>query len=138
MRVASITILLAFLSAMSCMPNPESVKFKQYYRKGESLYQQHCSNCHQADGSGLRKLYPPLDTSDYMTKHFHDVVCSIKQGKSGEITVNGVTFNQPMPAFSQLSDLEIAEITTYIYNTWSHDKGLVDVRETSFILQECE
>jgi cytochrome c551 len=125
------------MSLMSCIPNPEAVKFKQYYRKGESLYEQHCSNCHQADGSGLRRLYPPLDTSDYMTNRFKDVVCAVKYGKTGEITVNGITFNQAMPAFPTLSDLEIAEITTYIYNTWSHDKGLVDVREVSGILSEC-
>ena len=36
-----------------------------------------------------------------------------------------------------LTDLEVAEIATYIYNTWSHNKGLIDVREVTPLLSTC-
>ncbi|MFZ6012478.1 MAG: c-type cytochrome [Bacteroidota bacterium] len=115
-----------------------STKFDQYYIQGEQLYLTHCSNCHQKTGKGLGLVYPSLDTSDYMDNNFNEVVCLIRHGKQQELVVNGKNFNQPMPGIPSLTDLEIAEISTYIYNTWTHKRGLVDVKETSKILEECK
>ena len=134
--------LLAFclvLSACNSKPSPQrSTKFEQYTIQGEQLYLRHCSNCHQKNGRGLGLLYPPLDTSDYMQNHMEEVLCLMRLGKSGQLVVNGKTFNQPMPGIPTLSDLEIAEIATYIYNSWSHDKGIVDVKTASQILSSCD
>lgn len=114
-----------------------SVKFQQYYVEGEVLYKQHCANCHQTDGSGLGRVYPPLNKSDFMDENFNEVICLIKNGRQGEILVNGVMYNQPMAGIPSLSDLEVAEITTYIFNTWSHQQGLVEVSVASSVLKEC-
>ena len=73
-----------------------------------------------------------------MDKHFEEVICLIRFGKSGELFVNGKQFNQPMKGLPALSDLEIAEIATYIYNTWDHDRGLTEVKDISRILAECK
>jgi cytochrome c551 len=126
------------LLLMACGGKGSSPKFKQYYVHGEALYIKHCSNCHQADGRGLGLIYPPLDTSDYMKRNFQDVVCLIRYGKTGSLIVNGKEFNQAMPGVANLSDLETAEIATYIYNTWTHEKGIVEVKEVSRILANCE
>jgi len=122
----------------ACGGKSSSPKFKQYYVHGEALYIKHCSNCHQADGSGLGRVYPPLDSSDYMKKNLRDVVCLIRYGKTGSLIVNGEEFNQPMPGVPLLSDLEIAQIATYIYNTWSHEEGIMEVKDVSKILAACE
>jgi mono/diheme cytochrome c family protein len=130
---------LAFLLfSMTGCGDSRSPKFNQYYVQGEELYLKHCSNCHQKDGDGLGRVYPPLNTSDYMDQHFEDVICLIKFGKDGPMIVNGREFNQPMQGVITLSDLEIAEIATYIYNTWSHERGMIEVREVSTVLQRCE
>lgn len=115
-----------------------SVKFTQYYLKGEQLYTKHCSNCHQANGTGLGLVYPPLNISDYMENNFENVICLMKYGIQGEITVNGKSFIQPMPGVTSLTDLELAEIATYIYNTWEHKKGLVEVQHVSTVIRACE
>jgi len=129
--------LCAFCALLSgCGKNP-SVKFSQYYTQGEKLYHTHCSNCHQPAGGGLGRIYPPLDTSDYMNNHFDEVICLMRYGKYGELIVNGLQFNQPMPGAPALSDLEIAEVATYIYNTWTHERGIVEVKEASAILNRC-
>ena len=130
-------IICSFASCNSRSSNKTSPKFQQYYVQGEQLYLQYCSNCHQKDGSGLGLLYPPLDTSDFMQRHLEDVVCLIKNGKQGSLVVNGKEYNQAMPALG-ISDLEIAEIATYIYNSWSHQEGLLDVKFVSEILTSCD
>jgi cytochrome c551 len=113
-------------------------KFQQYYNQGELLYQKNCANCHQKNGRGLGRLYPPLDSSDYMSKNFEDVICLMRYGKKGELTVNSVSFNQPMPGIPTLTDLEIAEIATYIYNSWSHEQGLIDVNRITDLMKKCD
>jgi cytochrome c551 len=128
-------LLLACASKSS---EDRSPKFEQYFIQGEQLYLTHCSNCHQKNGRGLGLLYPPLDTSDYMEEHFEEVLCLIKNGKRGEVVVNNKIFNQPMPGVARLTDLEIAEIATYIYNSWSHQKGLVEVQSATKILASCD
>lgn len=129
-------LFISCVIVVSC-GKKSSPKFRQYYVQGEKLYLKHCSNCHQADGSGLGRVYPPLDTSDYMEKNLKEVVCLIRYGKSGELIVNGEQFNQPMQGVTALSDLEIAEIATYIYNSWTHARGMLDVKEVSEILNDC-
>ena len=124
------------LLLLSC-GKTSSPKFKQYYVQGEKLYQKYCSNCHQSNGSGLGRVYPPLNRSDFMEKNFEEVICLIRYGKSGSLMVNGVEFNQPMSGIPTLSDLEIAEIATYIYNTWEHERGIVEVKEAEKILDTC-
>lgn len=115
----------------------QSTKFDQYYVQGQVLYLTHCSNCHQKNGTGLGLLYPPLNTSDFMDNHFEEVICLIKNGKEGELMVNGKQFNKPMKGILSLTELEIAEITTYIYNTWNHQRGIVEVKEVASALAIC-
>jgi mono/diheme cytochrome c family protein len=140
---AGVFVLLFFLS--SCFskketnrPKASSVKFDQYYLQGEQLYQTHCSNCHQKNGRGLGRIYPPLDTSDFMNDHFEEVICLMDNGRQGELIVNGKNFNKPMPGIPSLTDLEIAEIATYIYNSWSHQRDLVDVKDVRDVLSRCK
>jgi cytochrome c551 len=136
-------LLFAFCFLLACSQDSKlgssstDAKFSQYYNQGELLYQKNCSNCHQKNGSGLGRLYPPLDTSDFMSKKFEDVICLIRYGKKGELLVNGISFNQPMPGIPTLTDLEIAEIATYIYNSWSHERGIIEVTEVSTLQKNC-
>jgi len=109
------------------MDSKTKTRMQQYHRMGKSLYLTHCSNCHQADGKGLGELYPPLAGSDYLMKDPTDITCLIKNGISGEIVVNGITYNQPMPAQSNLTNIEIAEIITYVANSWGNKSGLHEV-----------
>ena len=126
--------LLTCVQLLSCRSDP---KFDQYFVRGEQLYGQHCSNCHQKTGEGLGLLYPPVNVSDYMDKNFEKVLCLMKYGIDGELVVNGKSFNQPMPGVRTLTDLEIAEIATYIYNSGQHKKGLILVTDVERVMKDC-
>jgi len=134
--------LSSFLSACSTKTespsNDNSVKFQQYYVKGEQHFLKTCSNCHQKTGKGLGLLYPPLDQSDFVDKNFEQVICLMKNGINGEIIVNGKGFNKAMPAIPSLTDIEVAEIATYIYNSWGRERGIVEVQDATRILLNCD
>jgi cytochrome c551 len=119
----------------SCTSDP---KYQQYYNQGEQLYIKHCSNCHQKDGKGLGLVYPPLENSDYLNNNLDDVICLMRYGISGELIVNGQSYNKPMPGIPTLTDLEIAEIATYIYNTWHPHRGIIEVRAVADVSGKCK
>lgn len=139
------SIVLNYLWLVACslwlvgcgQSSTKDTKFQQYFVQGEQLYLKNCSNCHQKKGGGLGRVYPPLNKSNYMDQHFDEVICSMKYGKEGEIVVNGKKFNKPMKGIASLTDLEIAEIATYIYNTWQHQRGIVEIKEVSEVLKKC-
>ncbi len=125
-------ILVAVVSFTSCQ-SEEKIKLEQYYIGGKELYEQNCANCHQKDGKGFQNLYPPIAGSDYL-KNKEKVIYIIKNGLSGEIMVNGKKYNQPMPANNQLTNLDIAEVVTYIYNEWNGETKITEVKEVEKVL----
>ncbi len=125
-------LILAVVSFTSCQ-SEEKIKLEQYYIGGKELYEQNCANCHQKDGKGLQNLYPAIAGSDYL-KDKEKVIYIIKNGLSGEILVNGKKYNQPMPANNQLTNLDIAEVVTYIYNEWNGETKITEVKEVEKVL----
>ena len=125
-------LLVVFVSCQSS----EELKREQFYSEGYQLYTLNCANCHQADGSGLANLYPPIQGSSYLMRKA-DLVCIIKNGLAGEIHVNGKTYNRPMPANPKLPDLEIAEIVTYVNNTWGKDSTYTPTDSVTAFLTRC-
>jgi cytochrome c551 len=133
-RVAALMLMLGILA--SC--GGRDARFQQYFVQGEKLYEQHCSNCHQKNGQGLGRVYPPVHSSDFMQQNFNEVICLMKYGMTGEVVVNGVAYNQAMPGVAALTPLELAAIATYIYNSGEHARGLVEQTEVSAALQTCQ
>lgn len=100
---------------------------------GKTLFMGTCSTCHMADGVGLGGVFPPLAKSDYIKKSTNDHLAGVVlNGLHGPITVNGVEYNSVMPPMSQLTDDEVANILTYVLNTWDNKGGRLsrdDVRK---------
>jgi len=125
--------LVSLFSACS----KKDTKYQQYYAQGQVLYEKNCSNCHQKSGRGLGLVYPPLAPSDFLEKNLSSTFCLMKYGTKGEIVVNGKNFNKPMPGVPSLTELEIAEIGTYLYNSWGRQRGRVEIQEVKLALDEC-
>ncbi|WP_420317925.1 c-type cytochrome [Ekhidna sp.] len=115
----------------------DEIRLKQYQVQGAKVYTAYCANCHQQDGKGLASLYPPLAGSDYLLENLPRAACIIKNGQSKEIVVNGVTYNQMMPG-NPITNLEVAEVLTFIGNAWGNEIGLVGVKDVDKWIDECE
>lgn len=129
--------LFATILMMACQ-SQEELKLKQYYIDGQALYKTHCENCHQIDGKGLAGLYPPINGSDFLKKNKNQIICGIRNGLNDTIVVNGKTYHQPMPANKQLQGIDVAEITTYIYNEWGGETTITDVKSVKKVLDTCD
>ncbi len=135
MRVIVLPLIFVLI-IVSCTPKVSSeqtnlaqisdAKVLQYAIPGKELYETYCANCHQKEGTGLGKLIPPLREADYFKASIHRSIWIMRNGKKGPIVVNGQEYNQPMPANPNLKPLEIAQIATYLYNSWGMREGVID------------
>ncbi len=98
---------------------------------GEKLYQTYCTACHQANGQGLAGAFPPLAASDYMLADKNRAIKTVIGGLSGEITVNGKTYNAVMPNLSYLNDEQVANVVTYVMNSWGNEGFQVSSAEVA-------
>lgn len=88
---------------------------------GKQIYAKTCFACHQANGEGIPNAFPPLAESDYLNDDVNRAIDIVLNGKTGEITVNGQKYNSVMTKQAISSD-EVADVLTYIYNSWGNNK----------------
>ncbi len=107
------------------------------YLSGKHLYKLNCENCHQKDGKGQGRLYPPLANADYFLDNPNQAICVIKNGKKGKIIVNQQDYEITMLGFQELSNRDIADLMTYIGNAWGNNLGDFSSQQVEQVLQDC-
>lgn len=139
MRLRLAGIMIAFMAALfiAACQSDESLEFKRYYSSGALIYQQHCQNCHGANGEGLSALIPPLSDSTYLSKNITALPCYVKNGLKGQITIKGKTFDDAMPA-NDLSPVEIAQVLTYVGNSFGNKLNTIDEQSVQKNLADCK
>ena len=78
-----------------------------------------------------------MEGSDYLRDSTEAVICLIKNGISGPLMVNGIVYDQPMPGNPALTDLEIAELVTFLNSTWADQQDLTEPVQVRRVLDQC-
>ncbi len=113
--------------------DPGDASLAARMQRGKAVFQGTCSTCHQAEGQGLASIFPPLAKSDYLMADRDRAIQLVLTGQSGPIVVNGATYNGVMPPFAHLTDHEIADVLSYVLNSWGNDGGPVADEEVARI-----
>ncbi|NCT67905.1 MAG: nitrite reductase, copper-containing [Rhodanobacteraceae bacterium] len=100
---------------------------------GKQLFTGTCSVCHQANGQGLPSVFPPLAKSDYIAADPKRIIDVVLHGLNGKVKVNGTEYNSVMPPMTQLTDDEVANIATYVLNSWDNPGGRVAKEEVATV-----
>jgi len=100
---------------------------------GKQLFAGTCSVCHQSNGEGLPNVFPPLAKSDFLAADPKQAISILLHGRTGPITVNGKDYNSVMPPMTQLTDDEIANILTYVLNSWGNAGGAITKEEVQAV-----
>ncbi len=100
---------------------------------GKELFMGTCSTCHQGNGEGMAGIFPPIAASDYIKADPSSVARVILHGLQGKVTVNGTDYDSIMPPMNQLTDDEVANISTYVLNSWNNPGGKVTKEDVAKI-----
>ncbi|MCC9135566.1 c-type cytochrome [Pontibacter silvestris] len=106
----------------------KSKSAEQEFPKGYVLFKNTCQGCHGADGNGVKSLAPPLNKSNWVVGDKEKLIPIVLYGLTGPIKVSGKLYQAPeingdMPgigANKKLSDEEVAQLISFIRNSWSN------------------
>ena len=104
---------------------PTKLTKENLLAQGKKVFSKSCSMCHQATGQGVAGIFPPLAKSDFLMKiaksdQREKIVGIVLKGLSGEIQVNGKTYNSVMTPVSYLNDEDLMAVLTYVTNSWGN------------------
>ena len=88
---------------------------------GEAVYLTKCSQCHGVSGQGFQKLYPPLENSEYLTKHLSMLPCLIRYGSTFFEKHQSGKRRTFMPAIHQLNSTDLLFLLEYLQQQHAAD-----------------
>lgn len=103
---------------------PEQTAEKEH--PGKAVYINNCLDCHQADGSGVPGMHPPLSAGSWVGKDPKELVAILMKGLNGKVEVNGETYNDFMPSQAHLTDEEMAAVLSYVRSSFGNNFGQVN------------
>ncbi|HEX7647800.1 MAG TPA: copper-containing nitrite reductase [Noviherbaspirillum sp.] len=121
-NLAAVTVATKAAAAGSLTVNDQ-------VKAGGALFLGTCSVCHQGSGEGLPGVFPPLAKSDFLNADPKRAIGIVLHGLSGKVAVNGKEYDSVMPPMNQLNDDEVANILTYVLNSWDNKGGRVSADE---------
>jgi nitrite reductase (NO-forming) len=107
------------LAGQGGVPAPAARTKEERIKLGADVFANNCQACHQESGEGVPDAFPPLAKSDYLNTDKIRAIETVTGGLEAKLIVNNHEFNGVMPAWS-LSDEDIANVLTFVYNSWGN------------------
>jgi mono/diheme cytochrome c family protein len=92
---------------------------------GKQLFAANCVACHQAAGTGVPGVFPPLDGSEWVQGDARVLANILLHGVEGELMVKGTPYKGSMPGFARLGDAELAALASYVRTSWGNQSAPV-------------
>ena len=89
-------------------------------KRGAAVYARTCIACHQPTGMGLPPVFPPIANAPIVVGNPELPIKFILQRLMGQITVGGTTYNSMMPPVAGVSDGDIADVLTYVRQSFGN------------------
>ena len=102
-------------------------------KRGAAVYARTCIACHQPTGLGLPPVFPPLANAPIVAGNPELPVKFILQGLMGPITVGGTTYNSMMPPVAGVSDGDIADVLTYVRQSFGNQGNPVSADQVKAV-----
>jgi mono/diheme cytochrome c family protein len=107
-------------------PAPETMS------AGAAIYAHACTACHEANGTGSPRIYPPLPGNANLQSANPASILRIILDGAQTVTTPRAPNTGSMPAYAkQLSDQQVADVTNYVRNSWGNAAPLVTPDEVA-------
>lgn len=131
--ISILAILLLNTQNIVASEQPSPTSLKTSMARGKELYLTQCLACHQVDGGGVPHLNPPLDGSaNVKGKDKTKLILTVLNGLKG-VELEGETYSAIMVPHRELTDQQIADILTYVRNSWTNKASQVTAAEVKAV-----
>lgn len=136
MKLKVITAICFLLVVLIACQSEKEIEFARYYSAGSVVYQKRCQNCHGSDGKGLAALIPALTNTERLKSIKETLPCLVRYGSKSAMNALGKSAYGEMPA-NNIPPMEVAQVLTYITNSFGNKLGTVTVDEAEQQLKVC-
>jgi mono/diheme cytochrome c family protein len=137
---ADLTAMAVYLKSQRDEDEPEaqtSIRVspqqrEQMMKQGARVYKDRCAECHQAEGEGVPRVYPPLANSEaiLMRNPINAIRITLNGGFPPSTQGNPRPYGMP-PFAHVLSDGDVAAVVTYIRGAWGNRAAPVSTVEVA-------
>jgi mono/diheme cytochrome c family protein len=133
-KKATITLSVCLLFATATFAQVKhtiahSTGLKSSIANGKLVYTRICLSCHMADGGGVQNMNPPLVKTTFVLGNKKKLISIVLNGFSENVEINGDTYTNVMASHSYLKDKEIADVLTYVRNSFGNKASAVTALE---------
>ncbi len=117
------------MPAKSARVAPSSTSAQLFATRGGLGYVQFCVDCHRQDGAGVKDIFPSLAQNISIASADPSTLVHITLTgwKTAQTAAHQRVFT--MPAFSRLSDQELAEILSFVRVSWGNNAAPVEASQ---------
>ncbi len=111
---------------------PTEDQVEDLMKMGSEVYEKYCEECHQPEGRGVPRIYPPLVNNEAITMSYP--INAVRMVLVGGFPPSTAGNPRPygMPPFAQdLSDEQVAAVVTYIRQSWGNNAPPVTPAEVA-------
>jgi mono/diheme cytochrome c family protein len=127
-KIKYFSLIISLLVSVSTLAQTKK-KPKSPVPIGKKTYDMVCGACHQADGNGVPGMNPPLSKTEWVLGDKARLINVVLKGLTEPIEINEESYNAIMPAQDYLSDVEIANVLTYIRNNFGNKASAISADE---------
>jgi mono/diheme cytochrome c family protein len=128
--------LILFVSLSFTNKYDKKLPKESLFFDGKETYEIYCVACHQNDGNGQPGTNPPLIGSDWVKGDKNRLIKTVMMGLTEPIEVNGIKYNNAMPAHDYLEDADLANVLTYVRKNFGQMTDSVTVAEVKIVREK--
>jgi len=125
------TVLVLFFITSAALLKAQSLKASM--DRGQKVYEKVCLSCHMADGGGVPHLNPPLSQTSYVLGDKSKIIYIVLHGMTDRIPIEDEFYSNNMAAHTDLNDQQIADVLTYVRNSFGNKASAVTAAEVKAV-----
>jgi mono/diheme cytochrome c family protein len=127
----SLLPLLALL--IMSQSKPLQGKMQASLDRGQKVYLVNCLSCHMADGHGVQNMNPPLIKTKWVLGDKTQLIQIVLSGMKEGVTIGDDEYHNVMAPHPELSDLQIADVLTYVRNSFGNKAKAVSEADVKLV-----
>ncbi len=124
-KIIITTAAFCCLSLYLIARQTQTPEVQESIARGEKVYTLYCLSCHQKSGNGVPHMNPPLVKTSYVTGDIRKLVTWVLKGSTENVEIDGKSYSNNMPAQNYLKDDQIADVLTYVRNSFGNTSSAI-------------
>jgi mono/diheme cytochrome c family protein len=131
--MVSFFLLSSLLMSHANKISSVQTKLQQSIDRGQKVYLATCLACHMADGGGVQNMNPPLIKTKWVLGDKSQLIQIVLNGMKEGVTIDDMEYHNVMASHKDLTDLQIADVLTYVRNSFGNKAKAVTETEVKAV-----